>query len=339
MRIPQADQLQPHLRGPLRPAYLVAGDEPLLVQEAVDQIRAAALRAGAGERLVFDVVAHFDWSAWRMEVRSFGLFATKRLIELRLTATRLTIEGAAAVTEFLADPGSDTLLVQSPEWNKTAESAPWVSALDRVGVIVPVRALKPEELPNWLRRRAKDQGVRLGDDAIAELVARVEGNALAAHQELSKLALLAPGQSIDAAMLVDLVADSSRYDVFTLFDSVLAGNAERVRRVLIGLRAEDAHPAEIFGYLANQVVAMAGAEALRARGASLHAYWPTQRVYGPRQAACERALGRGWGQRLREAQRIDMVCKGRASGEPWVELERWLLRSTLAPARAARFAA
>lgn len=339
MRILQADQLQSHLRGSLKAAYLVAGDEPLLVQEAVDQIRAAALAAGAGERLVFDVAAQFDWPAWRMEVRSFGLFASKRLIELRLTATRLTVEGAAAVNEFLADPGSDVLLVQSPEWNKTAESAAWVAAIDRIGVIVPLRALKPEEMPNWLRRRAKEQGVRLGEDAIAELVARVEGNALAAHQELAKLALLAPGQSIDAAMLVDLVADNARYDVFTLFDSVLAGNAARVRRVLAGLRAEGAHPAEAFGYLANQVIAMAGAEVLRSRGASLHAYWPTQRVFGPRQAACERALGRGWDQRLREAQRVDMVCKGRASGEPWVELERWLLRSTLTPARAARFAA
>lgn len=339
MRIAQADQLQTHLRGPMRAAYLVAGDEPLLVQEAVDQIRAAALASGAGERLVFDVVAHFDWPAWRMEVRSFGLFATKRLIELRLTATKLTVEGAAAVSEFLADPGSDTLLVQSPDWNKAAESAPWVAALERVGVIIPVRALKPEELPNWLRRRARDHGVRLGDDAIAELVARVEGNALAAHQELAKLALLAPGQTIDAAMLADLVADSSRFDVFALFDSVLAGNALRVRKVLAGLRAEDAHPAEVFGYLANQVVAMAGAEALRARGASLHTHWPSHRVYGPRQALCERALGRGWSQRLREAQRIDMVCKGRAAGDPWVELERWLLRSTLAPPRAARFAA
>ena len=339
MRILQADQLQSHLRGPLRAAYLVAGDEPLLVQEAADQIRAAVLAAGAGERLVFDVVAHFDWSSWRMEVRSFGLFASRRLIELRLSATKLTLEGAAAVSEFLLDPGSDTLLVQSPEWNKTAENSAWVSALERTGVIVPVRALKSEELPEWLRRRARVQGVRLSDDAIAELVARVEGNALAAHQELAKLALLAPGQSIDAAMLVDLVADHARYDVFTLFDAVLGGNSVRVRRVLAGLRAEGNHPAETFGYLANQVIAMAGAQALRARGASLHAYWPTQRVYGSRQALCERALDRGWAERLREAQRIDMVCKGRAAGEPWVELERWLLRGTLPAARAARFAA
>jgi DNA polymerase-3 subunit delta len=339
MRIAQAEQLKSHLSGTLRPAYLVAGDEPLLVQEAVDQIRAAVVCAGAGERLVFDVVAGFDWAEWRHQVRSFGLFATRRLIELRLTATKLVAEGAAAVTEFLGDPAGDTLLVQSPEWNKSVESSPWVGALDRVGAIVPVYALKPDEFPRWLRRRASAHGVQLGGDAVAELVARVEGNALAADQELAKLALLARGRVIDAALLVDLVADSSRYTDFAVFDAVLAGNAERVRRILAARRGEGAHPALLFGYLANQVIAMAGAEALRSRGASLGAYWPSQRVFGPRQAACERALGRGWGERLREAHHVDLVCKGRAAGEPWVVIERWLLRSTLPAGRAARFAA
>lgn len=339
MRVAQVEQLQSHLAGRLRPAYLVAGDEPLLVQEAVDQIRTAVLAGGAGERLVFDVVSPFDWAEWRNQVRSYGLFATRRLIELRLTATKLAADGAAAVIEFLDDPGEDILLIQSPDWNKTAENAAWVSALDRVGVIVPVYALKAEELPRWLRRRAATHGVKLGDDAIVELVARVEGNALAADQELAKLALLAPGQHVDAALLTDLVADSARYTVFAVFDAVLAGSADRVRRVLAALRGEGTHPAELFGYLANQVTTMAGAEALRARGGSLHSYWPSHRVYGSRQTACERALGRGWRERLREAQHIDLVCKGRAAGEPWVELERWLLRGTLPPARAGRFAA
>lgn len=339
MRILQPEPLHTHLSSQLRPAYLVAGDEPLLVLEAADQIRKAALNKGASERLVYDVASGFDWNAWRHEVRSYGLFASRRLIELRLPATKLTAEGAAAVTEFLDDPGADTLLIQAPEWGKAAESLPWVTQLDRVGVIIPIRALRPEELPAWLARRANKLGVTLKDDAAAELVARVEGNLLAAQQELAKLALLAPGQSIDAVTLVDLVADSARYDVFALFDAVLAGRAERVRRVLAGLRAEGAHPAEVFGYLANQVTVLAAAEALRSRGAPLHSYWPTQRVFGPRQAAFERALGRGFGARLREAQHIDLVCKGRAPGAPWVEIERWLLRSTLAPARAARFAA
>lgn len=339
MRIGSAEQLREHLGDRLRPAYLVAGDEPLLVLEAVDQIRKAALASGCSERLVFDVVSGFDWADWRMQVRSYGLFASRRLIELRLASAKLTVDGAEAVATFVADPGEDVLLIQAPEWNKTAEGLPWLAAIERAGVLAIQRALRAEELPAWLRARARQLGLSLGEDAVLELVARVEGNLLAAQQELNKLALLAPGRQIDAATLVDLVADSARYDIFALFDAVLAGRGERVRRVLAALRAEGSHPAEIFGYLANQVAALAGGEALRARGASLQSWWPTRGVFGARQSAFERALGRGWVQRMSEAQQIDMACKGRAAGDPWVEIERWLLRSTLPAARAARFAA
>jgi DNA polymerase III subunit delta len=339
VRVLHAEQLRSHLAGSLRRAYLVAGDEPLLVQEAVDQLRTAVRARGVSERLVFDVMSGFDWSAWRLQVRSLGLFATERLIELRLTATKLTVEGATAVTEFLDDPGADTLLIQSPEWNKTAENLAWVKSIERDGVVVPVRALRPDELPRWLAQRAQTLGVTLTADATAELVARVEGNLLAAHQELSKLALLAPGKSIDAPLLVELVADYARYNVFSVFDAVLAGSAARVRRVLAGLRAEGSHPAEIFGYLVNQVTALALAESLRAQGVSLQSHWQSARVFGPRQAQFERALGRGWSRRMVEAQRIDLVCKGRAAGDPWVEIERWLFRSTMPAPRGTRFAA
>jgi len=339
MRILQAEQLRRHLTGTLLPAYLVAGDEPLLVLEAADELRRAAMASGVGERLVFDVMAGFSWPEWRMEVRSFGLFATRRLIELRLPTPKLSAEGSAAVLEFLSEPGEDILLVQTSDWSKAVESLSWVRAIEESGALMPIWPLKIGELPNWIRQRANKLGVNLTDDGLAELASRVEGNLLAAHQELSKLALLAPGQSIDASRLVDLVADYARYDVFALFDAVTAGRASRVRRILAGLRGEDTHPAELLGFLINQITVLAGAEVLKSRGHSLHAYWPSHRVFGPRQAAMERALGRGWAQRLAEAHRIDLVCKGRAAGDPWVEIERWLLRGSLPPARAARFAA
>lgn len=339
MRILQAEQLRKQLSGGLLPAYLIAGDEPLLVLEAVDEVRRAAMGGGGRERLIFDVVAGFDWSDWRMQVRSFGLFASQRLIELRLPSTKLSAEGSAAVSEFLDDPGGDTLLIQATEWSKAIENLAWVRSIEKSGALMPIWPLKPDDLPNWIRQRARQHGVNLTDDGVVELASRVEGNLLAAHQELAKLALLAPGQRIDAAQLVDLVADYARYDVFTLFDAVVAGRATRVRHVLAGLRGEGVHPAELLGYLISQISALAGAEVMKARGQSLHAYWPSQRVFGARQAAFERALGRGWTERMAEAQRIDLVCKGRATGNPWVEIERWLLRSSLAPARAARFAA
>lgn len=338
MRV-SVDQLERQAGAAFKPAYLVAGDEPLLVLEAVDAIRLAARAHGYSERLIFDVTSGFDWPAWVSETRSLGLFASRRLLELRLTATKLSAEGAEAVAQFVRDPGMDALLIQAPEWSRAAEALAWVSAIDRAGAIVAIWPLKPDELPAWLQRRASKLGVRLTEDAVAELVARVEGNLLAAHQELSKLALLADGKALDAAALVDLVADHSRFDVYSLFDAVLAKRPDRARRILRALRGEGVQPAEITGYLISQISALAGAESLRELGGSLSSYWPAARVFGPRQSIYERALGRGWPLRLIEALAVDLCSKGRSSGEPWVEIERWLFRCALPAARAQRFAA
>lgn len=333
------DQLDHHLAGELKPAYLIAGDEPLLVQEAADAVRASARAQGVDERLVQDVGPATDWQAWTLETRSFGLFAQRRLLELRLTAAKLSAEGSEAITGFVRDPGADILLVQIPEWGKAVEGLPWVAALERAGVLIPIWPLKANELPAWLNRRARKLGVRLTDDASVELLARVEGNLLAAQQELSKLALLVEGREIDAAALVDLVADHARFDVYSLFDAVLARRADRVRRILRALRGEGLAPAELSGYLISQVSVLAAADAVRDAGGNLQAHWASARVYGQRQTQMERALGREWGARLAEALDIDLSCKGRSALEPWVALERWLLRSTLPPGRATRFAA
>lgn len=334
-----ADQLEQHLAGGLRSAYLIAGDEPLLLQEAADAVRRAARKQGIAERQVLDVGPTTDWQAWTLETRSFGLFAQRRLLELRLSTPKLNAEGAEALIEFLGDPGADVLLVQVPEWGKAVESLPWVAALDRAGVLVPIWPLKTQELPAWLSRRARKLGVRLTDDASVELMARVEGNLLAAQQELAKLALLVDGREIDAAALVDLVADHARFDVYALFDAVLARRPDRARRILRALRGEGFAPAELSGYLISQISALAAADAVRDSGGNLQAHWASARVYGQRQAQMERALGRDWGVRLAEALEIDLACKGRSPVEPWVALERWLLRAALPPARAARFAA
>jgi len=219
------------------------------------------------------------------------------------------------------------------------ESLSWVEAIDHAGMVVPIRPMPISDQPRWIEARARKLGVELTDDAQMELVALVEGNLLAAHQELFKLSLLVPGQKIDAMALVDLVADSARFDVFGLFDAVIAGRGDRVRKVLAGLRAEGTDAPTLCAFLISQVIALAGADELRQSGARLQSYWPTVRVFGPKQSTYERALGRDWPQRLREAAQIDLVCKGRAAGLPWVSLERWLLRCSLPASKVARFAA
>ena len=334
----QYDQLEKHLTGRMRSAYLVAGEEPLLVLEAADTIRKAARAAGAEERSVFDVATGFDWAAWRMDTRSLGLFSRRRLIELRLSSPKVGADGAAMISEFVADPGDDILLVQVAEWGKAVESLSWVGAIEDVGAIVPIWPLRSNEQPRWIESRARSLGVELTADAQLELVALVEGNLLAAHQELFKLALLVPGQRIDAMQLVDLVADSTRFDVFGLFDAVIAGRPQRVRRILGALRGEGVEPAALCGFLFGQVSALAGAEEIRASGGRLQSYWPTRGVFGQRQKSLEGALGRDWTARLREASQVDLCCKGRGHGLPWVEIERWLLRASVPRNAAASFA-
>lgn len=323
----------------LKPVYLVAGEEPLLVIEAVDALRAEARRQGVTERLPFDVSSQFDWAEWRMECRSFGLFAQRRLLELRLTSSKLPDDAVAAIEDFLSQPGEDVLLLTLPEWDRKIEALAWVGQVDRHGLILPVKALVLAELPGWVRRRARGLGVELGEDAVAELVARTEGNLLAASQELAKLALLADGQAIDALLLTELVSDHARFTVFALFDALLAGDGARVRRILRGLRREGLHPVDVLSFPLSQVSVLAQACSWRDSGRPLRSFWQDARVFPGRQASFERVLDRPWPRLLHEAMVVEHACKGRGKGDPWLELERWLLRATLPSARARRFAA
>lgn len=334
MRV-SADQLGKHLRTGLKSCYLIAGNEPLIALEACDLLRAIARDSGATDRLVFDVASGFDWDAWRIDVRSLGLFAQTRLIEVRFPSLKITQGAAESIAEFARDPGLDVLLVTLPEWNKSLERQDWVQAIDANGVVVPVSTMSREDFVPWLRTRATRHQVQLTNDAFEELNARAEGNLLAADQELAKLALLAPGQVIDAVTLVDLVADHARYDVQALWDAVLRGDAERVRHILRALRGEGEEPASFLWYPIAQMQTLMLASEQRG---NLSSFWPTRGVFGSRAALYQRALDRPWARLFREARVVDAASKGREAGDPWVLLERWLLRAT-SPKLVERFAA
>lgn len=333
------EQLKRQLAKGIGPAYLVAGAEPLLVQEAVDLIRAAALAQGL-ERLVYDLQPGFDWPGFVLETRSMGLFSTRRLLELRLPNAKLTVEGVSALNGILAAPGADTLLVQLPEWSRAIEKLPWVEAFDRHGVVLGLWPVKAEAMPDWIRERARALGVRLSEDAVQELAARTEGNLLAAAQELRKLALLAGDRTVDAISLVNLVADHARFDVYALFEAVLARQPVRLREVLTALMAEGHAPAEVAAHALSQVHVLALAQALRERGQLSRNYWFEARVPAHRQAVYERALDRDWSRALAEAAAVDLAVKGRSPDPPWLALERWLIRTaTAGGSQSWRFAA
>lgn len=309
--------------GELKPAYLIAGEEHLLVLEAADALRARARALGYNERDVLDVEAHFDWDALARAGASMSLFASRRLIDLRMPTGKPGKEGSDSIVEYCENPPPDTvLLVICNQWSKQQQGGAWVSAIERVGMVVPVWPLKADELPDWIGRRMASRGLKPDRGAIEALAERVEGNSLAAAQEIDKLALLHGGKLLDAATLEELVTDSSRYDVFKLVEAALEGDASRTIRVLQGLRAEGEAVPALMGWVLNQLqlIARLAAHAnLAAAFRNEHIYPARERVY---RQALQRADRTHWEKCLLQAARVDRLSKGRGWGDPWRELER-----------------
>lgn len=328
------DRLLQHLSAePLRPAYLLAGSEPLLVLEAADAVRAAARAQGIGEREVHDMEGRdADWGSLDASIHAPSLFASQRLIEVRLPTGRPGAEGAKLLAGFCASPPLDVvLLVVAGEWSK-AHAGKWSEAVARAGHVAVAWPVKPHELAGWIGQRLRSRGVKATPDAMARLAQRVEGNLLAAAQEIDKLALLLQGQGevLDAARMDALVADSARYDVFRLVDAALNGQAAQVARIVAGLKAEgEAIPA-----LMGMVVKELNTVAALARARNFAAECKALRIWDSKQAVYKRALARHsperWQRLLVEAGGVDRVSKGRVrpgkeSSDAWQQLERLLL--------------
>ena len=317
----------------LKPVYLLAGEEHLLLLEAADALRARARELGYSEREVLDVESNFDWNALSQSASSMSLFATRKLIDLRVPTGKPGKEGAAAIIDFCERPPPDTvLLITATQWSKAHETA-WVAAVEKIGVFVPVWPLKANELTDWIAQRMAARGLKPGRDAIDALAERIEGNLLAAAQEIDKLVLLHGDQPLDAATLEDLVADSARYDVFKLADAALAGDAARSLRILAGLRAEGEQVVALLGWILNQLTLLARLSG--ARGNPAEAF-KAERIWPAREALYRKALARAdrahWDACLIQAARIDRIGKGReldysrkAVGDAWLEFERLLV--------------
>jgi DNA polymerase-3 subunit delta len=321
--------------GELRPVYLIAGAEHLLVIEAADALRARAKELGYLERDVLDVESNFDWNQLGQAGRSMSLFASRKLIDLRLPTGRPGKDGSAAIVEYCAAPPPDTvLLVTANDWSRKHEGA-WSSAIERAGAMVPVWPLKREELPDWIAARAASRGLKISADAIALLADRVEGNLLAAAQEIDKLALLHAGETLDVEALEASVADDARYDVFRLADAAIGGDAGRALHIVAGLRAEGEELIPLLGWMLTQLrllLRIASAQNVDA-GLRNERIWPQSRE-GLFRRALKQSDRTHWERCLEQAGRIDRIAKGRGEGDAWRELER-LVAAIAAPRRAA----
>lgn len=352
-------QLSAHLAKTLAPVYVVAGDEPLLVQEALDAIRDAARKAGFAEREVLEVEPGFNWQRLAEACGSLSLFASKRMIELRMPRgiapgrARKDSEdddegeggggsrdGVKLLPEIAARLERDTLLIVAcGALDKRARESGWFLALEQAGASVYAWPIKPDEQKGWLSARARALGVDLDPDALQLLAERTEGNLLAAAQDLDKLRLLHPGERIGAAQLTEAVADSARFGSFDLIDRVLGGDGAGAVRSLERLREEGLAVLEILGALSWALRQLAVAAQAYARTRDAASACAQARAFGPQAQRMQAALPRvrptevlSW---LRRAAQIDLLAKS-TNGEAaaWEDL----LTLTLAASGARRTA-
>ena len=318
MKIP-ASQLGAELKRTLAPIYVISGDEPLLVAEAADAIRAQARIVGYSELQRYAVERGFDWNLLRDASVSMSLFAERRLIELRLASVSPGEEGTAELVHYAEHPPADTLLlVLCPRLDRRAAASRWVTALEGAGVLVEIRSVGVRELGGWIDRRMRAVQLEPTRDAVALLAERVEGNLLAAAQEIEKLRLLHGSGPLDETAVRDAVADSARFDVFQLVDAALAGDAARALRILDGLRAEGVEPPLIIWALGRDlrsIAALAWERATRKRSKIASAIWQSRRRQ--LEAAQGRANLAQWHALLLRAGEVDGIVKGRAPGQPW----------------------
>jgi DNA polymerase-3 subunit delta len=326
--------------GALHPVFLIAGPEMLRVQEAADAVRRMARAQGIGEREIFDADGRdFDWGTLQASFNAPSLFSPRRLIEVRLPGGKPGKDGGEAIAHFCADPPPDViLLITAGEWSK-AHHGKWTDEVAKAGVVAIAWAVKPHELTGWIESRLRAKGLRADREAVRILAERVEGNLLAAAQEIDKLVLLAEGDTLDAERMQSLVANAARYDVFRLTDAMLDGQAAQASRMLSGLRAEGDVVAGLMPMVVKELLRTAALARAQARGGNLGAEMKSQGIWESKQAPFKRALQRHanttrWDRFLAEASRIDRIAKGRADGDAWIALERLML--AIAEPRAVR---
>ena len=323
------DALSSGLARGLRSAYLVTGSEPLLITEACDAIRAAARAQQYADREVHFLERGFDWNALLADAANLSLFASRRLIELRIGPTP-DAESQKALAGLAARPPEDTVLLVSGELERKTLTTAWVRAFDEHGVLVVAPSVERPALPGWIRERLGRRGVTI-EPAAAELLAdRVEGNLLAAQQEIERIALLMPGAQLGTAEIAGLVADSARYDVFELSAAAFSGQAERALRILAGLRGEGREPPLVLWALLNDLRGLSRVVQRLERERSLDDIFRSEQIWSNRQGPLRAALPRLQRPQIEAllvaAAATDRIAKGSLHGDAWVALEALVAR-------------
>ncbi len=316
------DKLDAHLARGAAPVYLLHGDEPLQSMEIGDRLRAHAREAGFVEREVIFANDDGDWAQFRESADSLSLFAEKRLIELRLVTGKPGRVGSDVLKQYCLSPPDDVLLlITCAKLDRGGSNSAWFKAIDKVGVTLALYPVLSHQLPAWLSARLARRGLRASPEALAIITERVEGNLLAADQEVERLALLHPGGSLSADQVLAVVADSARYSIADLSLAALEGQPRRALRVLAGLREEAVAEVLILWSLTQEIRAATRVAEATAEGAAIDRAMKAAGVWQNRAAPLKKAIARhevaAWLRMLSACTTIDQQIKGQAAGNVW----------------------
>lgn len=324
-------QLSQHLCKTIAPLYVISGDEPLLIQEAIDNIRRAAYEAGFSERVRLPIETGVDLAKiLYTHTQTLSLFAEKRLLELDLTTIKLNATSSKTLQHYAQQPAENIiLLIRTHKLDSKSEKSSWYQALNKVGMMIPVWPITLEQLPGWILQRAKKHELTLTPSAAQRLAGLVEGNLLAAAQEIEKLALLGMTEIIDHNVIENSITDLGQFDIFILVDSAIAGTHSRTLRILDHLAAEDIEPTLILWALTRELRTLAELALQMQQGIALHSLFTQFRIFEKRQAGVRAFLQRYQKEHcwtlLAKSAEIDRIIKGAEKGNVWNSLRQFVI--------------
>lgn len=330
-----SNQLAAQLKQQLLPVYLLVGDEPLQLQEAGDAIKKTAALKGFTERDSHLVDKSFQWHELQNSAGNMSLFATQRIIELDMPSGKPGTKGSASIVSFIDNMPSDVMLIiRCDEWNASNDKTKWVKTIIEKGAFLRVYQPKAAELPSWISQRCQSIGLKVDRDAIGLLSMRLEGNLLAAAQELEKLKMRYADQVVTGKDVAGLVADNARFDVFRLTDSLMEKHAARAIRILRSLQKNDVPPVVIHWALERETRMLCELAFIRNQHRNVSpADYRRMGIWQSRQSIIQKVLNSQplshWEKCLKQLSDIDRMIKGRLMGNEWLSMEKWLVHFSL----------
>lgn len=324
------DKIAAHINKTINPVYMVSGDEPLLVQEVSELIRVQLKQKGYLERELFHIDGSFDWEEVLFSANSMSLFAEQKILELRMPNGKPGDKGAKALNAYIEQPAEGTtMLLVLPRLDQSAQRSKWFKALDAKGAFIQVWPVDKKDLPRWIGQRMQASGLKADNGAIQVLIDRLEGNLLAASQEIERLKLLSVDGTVNAQLVMHSVADNTRFDVFGLIDTAVAQNHRQTLRMLQGLRGEGAEILYVNSMFAREVRNLLKIIEALDSGQPTSAVFQKFRVWDKRKAIVGKCLQLRSRQQLlgclTDAAEVDARVKGIRPGDPWIPLESGFL--------------